>query len=262
MNDLMNHGEVKLVERHGEFFLESTEAALFLGITHKSFMETIRKYTPEIEQFGALLLETATRNDGNTGGHQPMTYLLNDDQATFITTLSQNNPKVVAFKLKLVKAFSAAKKIVTNISSIPPRELAMMILRAEDEKERIAKSLSSSTQQLQIANNKIKKLSIDHQIIDNFMQCSGLIEFDNVARIAKIRMKTFNKIIRGLVTREDGKIYANLIQQGKIVIVPKSKDGKAYIDEYFTPKGAVWFYRKYIMKQNDDIVVKTFNLFI
>ena len=92
------------------------------------------------------------------------------------------------------------------------------------------------------------------------MKCTGLIDPENVARIAKIRMKRFNKIIRGLVTREDGKVYANLIQQGKIVIVPKVNNGKAYVDIYFTPKGAVWFYRKYIMKNDDNIRIRIDNL--
>lgn len=52
MNDL------QLVERGGEWLLESTVAAEALGIAHKSLTDTIRKYTVKIERLGGLAVET------------------------------------------------------------------------------------------------------------------------------------------------------------------------------------------------------------
>ncbi|MDF5717406.1 MAG: Rha family transcriptional regulator [Rhizonema sp. NSF051] len=94
-----------------QLVVDSRLIATNLKIEHESFLKTIKNYKPQTEQaFGAIRFEIGSRSDGNTGGKQPEWALLNEDQATFLMTLSRNTSEVVNCKLKLVKAFSLAKK--------------------------------------------------------------------------------------------------------------------------------------------------------
>ena len=78
-----------------------------LGIQHDSFIKTIETYKTQAEQaFGVFRFEVE-KLDGR--GRPSRFYLLTEDQATFIMSLSRNTPEVVECKLALVQAFSKAK---------------------------------------------------------------------------------------------------------------------------------------------------------
>lgn len=100
--------DLSAFEYDGELVVDSRLIAQELNIEHDSFMSTIQTYQTLTEQeFGIFRFQI-----GKTKGRgRPERYVyLSEDQATFLMTLSRNTPEVVQCKLKLVKAFSKAKK--------------------------------------------------------------------------------------------------------------------------------------------------------
>jgi Phage regulatory protein Rha (Phage_pRha) len=100
--------ELQVIENSGVLLIDSRLIASRIGIEHRSFMDTIRKYQPQAEQaFGILRFETAEIS----GRGQPERFVyLTEDQATFLMTLSRNTPEVIQCKIELVKKFSEAKR--------------------------------------------------------------------------------------------------------------------------------------------------------
>jgi len=97
-------------ENDGELVVDSRLVAQELGIEHESFVRTIGNYESLIEQeFGILRFEIG---EIRGRGQPEKYYLLTEDQATFLMTLSRNTPEVVRCKINLVKAFSKAKELL------------------------------------------------------------------------------------------------------------------------------------------------------
>ena len=93
--------------RDGEIVVDSRLIAERLGIDHSNFLETIEKHrTIATQAFGIFRFETEKLNGP---GRRPKYCLLNEDQATFVMTLSRNTPDVVKCKVELIQAFSKAK---------------------------------------------------------------------------------------------------------------------------------------------------------
>lgn len=90
--------------------VDSRLIAIELGIQHKNFISTINKYESEIKEcFGALAFQT----EGLQGTKDYAEYYyLNEEQATYIMTLSKNTEKVRLCKRKLVKSFYQAKQLL------------------------------------------------------------------------------------------------------------------------------------------------------
>lgn len=104
--------DLEIVVDSDELYVDSRLIAGRLGIEHRSFLETLDTYQTQIEQaFGVLRFETA-KPIGSQGGRPARYGLLNEDQATFVMTLSRNSPEVVQCKLDLVQAFSKAKRLL------------------------------------------------------------------------------------------------------------------------------------------------------
>ena len=84
------------------------------GISHKSLRDNItNKWKNYLEQFGSLPFEKETLD--TAGGKQEQTYyLLNEQQATLLFTFMRNSPKVIEFKINLVKAFYDMRNYVAN----------------------------------------------------------------------------------------------------------------------------------------------------
>src|SRR5438445_2460515 len=103
--------ELIVVEFNGEDRIDSRVVDKVLGIEHKSFMETIRKYQERLERRGLLPFQQAKTTDDERGRGRPETYvLLNEGQSLFASTLSRNTEEVVDFKDALVTAFLEARK--------------------------------------------------------------------------------------------------------------------------------------------------------
>ena len=87
--------------------------------SHESTIKLIRRYQPQLEQFG--LLDFKSDEILNKHGRQTEYAILNEDQATFLVTLFRNTPTVVAFKVKLVKEFRNALNFIADNFKDPPR---------------------------------------------------------------------------------------------------------------------------------------------
>jgi phage regulator Rha-like protein len=102
--------DLEIIADGDELYVDSRLIADRLGIEHKSFLETLDNYRTQIEQgFGILRFQTAKLSGP---GRPPRFAYLNEDQATFVMTLSRNSPEVIQCKLDLVSSFSKAKKLL------------------------------------------------------------------------------------------------------------------------------------------------------
>lgn len=95
-----------------EFRVDSRLLAPELNHRHRTILESIDKYTAEFNSLGRLPFETEKGIALDHGGFAKATryFLLNEDQCYFLLTLMRNNEHIVKSKLKLVKAFSDARK--------------------------------------------------------------------------------------------------------------------------------------------------------
>ena len=106
----------------GEIVVDSRLISERLGIKHASFIRKIKRHEATItESFGPIV-----RGKGkvNGTGRPPKYCLLNEDQATFVMTLTRNTPEVIQCKIELVQAFSKAKKALQSLTQ-PTENLAI-----------------------------------------------------------------------------------------------------------------------------------------
>lgn len=78
-----------------------------LGVQHKNLLVLIEEHQAEMREFGTFAFETR-----KTRGRPERFVFVTEDQAVFLGTLSKNTKAVVAFKVQLVKAFSAARRAI------------------------------------------------------------------------------------------------------------------------------------------------------
>lgn len=90
--------------------VDSRVLALHLGNQHRPVIALIDKYVEELASFGKVLFQKAPSKDGRTGQKERFA-LLNENQAFFLLTLSRNSERVVDLKVKLVRAFYAARMV-------------------------------------------------------------------------------------------------------------------------------------------------------
>jgi phage regulator Rha-like protein len=113
--------DLEIFDDGGNLYVDSRLIAERLGIEHRSFLVTLDNYQTQIEQaFGILRFEIAEID----GRGRPRRYaLLNEDQATFVMTLSRNSSEVVQCKLDLVRSFSRAKELLRQhqAQTTPPQ---------------------------------------------------------------------------------------------------------------------------------------------
>jgi Phage regulatory protein Rha (Phage_pRha) len=124
-----------IVSQHSDnvLVIDSRLIAQELGIEHESFMKTVDKYQKQTEQaFGVLRFEIGKPQMGTAGGRPEKYCLLTEEQATFYMTLSRNTPEVVELKIKLVKAFSEAKRLLLGLGVVQPPTTTIYIQRLQN----------------------------------------------------------------------------------------------------------------------------------
>ena len=86
---------------------DSRDIAKRLRLQHESVFKVLKERKSDFKQFGLLRFEIGEID----GKGRPEKYaLLTEDQAIFLLSLSRNTPHVVQLKIKLVKAFSEARR--------------------------------------------------------------------------------------------------------------------------------------------------------
>lgn len=89
--------------------VDSRLLAQHMGVQHKNSMELLEKHKADFLELGVVPFQTEKPTSPN-GGRPERFALLNEDQAHLLLTYSRNTATVRALKVKLVKAFSAARK--------------------------------------------------------------------------------------------------------------------------------------------------------
>jgi len=126
MGELLN-----LVNIDGEFRVDSRLISQELNVEHKNTLEVIRKYEERFLRYGKVAFKTAPSL--NTESCQNMTVcFLNEQQATFLVTLSRNSEKAVDLKQKLTDSYFFYK--TKNQPKIPQTYAEALQLAADQAK--------------------------------------------------------------------------------------------------------------------------------
>lgn len=112
--------KIQLVDvQKGEPTTTTLQISLGLGLTHKSVIQLVRTYLPDIQEFGRVKFESlnsafemANSERESARGRHTRYAVLNEQQAYFLMTLMRNSPRVIDFKKALVKAFFEARTLL------------------------------------------------------------------------------------------------------------------------------------------------------
>ena len=96
--------------KNNDVFTTSLVIAEGTNVKHKNIKELVSKYENDLKDFGKVRVLNATL-DTNGGVQKISYYLLNEQQATFLTLL-RNTKIVVEFKKELVKQFYQMRQIL------------------------------------------------------------------------------------------------------------------------------------------------------
>lgn len=105
--------------------------AQHMKVKHKNSMELVEKHKADFLELGHLPFQTEVGYRTQGGGKAERFALLNEDQSYLLLTYSRNTATVRALKVKLVKAFSAARKAAEQRATeyLPSYHLAHDALR-------------------------------------------------------------------------------------------------------------------------------------
>lgn len=161
-----------VTEFQGQNVVDSRLVAEELGIKHKNFLATIRKYEADIIRFGVLAFQTAKPPEGSNSGRPEVFCYLNEDQATFVMTLSKNTERVINCKLNLVTAFRDARKVISQQGDrIKELELALELKKAEqkllDTRNTIVQTCPEPVQQKILGYSTIERVEYRDRIIQD-----------------------------------------------------------------------------------------------
>lgn len=87
----------------------SLDVANGTNIEHRAVLQLIKNHKERFLQFGELISAFEMRK---TQGRNTVVYQLNEAQATLLLTMMKNTPKVLDFKVALVKAFFQARALL------------------------------------------------------------------------------------------------------------------------------------------------------
>lgn len=112
---IMAMTNLSIIEQNGELVVDSRLIAERLGIQHEALMRTIRKYLSEVQEFGHLRFENGTVTNSVGAVNKTVFCFLNEQQASYLMTLSRNTDEVRLAKRQIVLAFTEAKKIIQTV---------------------------------------------------------------------------------------------------------------------------------------------------
>jgi phage regulator Rha-like protein len=125
----------------GQLLVDSRLIAERLGVKHKATIQLIRANVNDLKEFGHLAFEMEGVRNSVGAVNQEVFCLLNEDQATYLMTLSKNTPQVKLCKKELVSAFSKAKAIISTI--IPAQSDRIRELELENENLRLKSDIAT-----------------------------------------------------------------------------------------------------------------------
>lgn len=98
-----------LIVKKNEARVDSRLLAGAFGRQHRAQLALVDKHLARFEKFGKVFFEKAPSIESATGQRERFA-LLNEDQCYLLLTFTRNTPQVADLKVKLVQAFSEARK--------------------------------------------------------------------------------------------------------------------------------------------------------
>jgi len=225
-----------VTEYNGQNVVDSRLIAEELGIEHSSFIKTIKKYADDLRTFGHLGFEIGTVQNSVGARNEQVFCYLNEDQATFVMTLSRNTEKVVNCKKRLVEAFSKAKKVITSQGDrIRELELELELRKVEqkllDTRNTIVQTCPEPIQQRILGYQVIKET----EIIERHVTPEGTFDGVGITYLQKrygfkTTKQTWDFLERIGYGRESGKWETSLAAVERMQLPREALDR---IDEFF-----------------------------
>jgi phage regulator Rha-like protein len=107
--------EKMMVEiKNEDLFVGTWDLSKGFDVEHRILKKLIKHYETDFQGLGAVALRVQ-QPTSIKGGGIIREYILNEMQATYLTTLLQNNDKVRKFKMKLTKQFYDQRKLLYQI---------------------------------------------------------------------------------------------------------------------------------------------------
>lgn len=196
--------DITVIHHNNQDVVDSRILAEALGIEHRSFIRTIKKYATELQAFGGLGFEIAPLQ--TAGGVQNVTFCyLNEDQSTFVMTLSRNTERVVECKMKLVQAFKEARKVISQQGD-RIRELELEIELRKTEQ----KLLDTRNTIVQTCPEPVQQKILGYQVVEVTKYRDRVILEDEIIRAGDTLTKTELCRRYGYLTRNGKPDYRRL----------------------------------------------------
>jgi phage regulator Rha-like protein len=113
----------------------STEViARGVGVQHKNLLAMVRKYQADFESLAPVAFQT--RNPARQGGRPTEYAMLNEQQATLLLAFMRNSPKVIEFKIALVKEFFRMRDELSRRETTLWQQMQALIAREVESKVR------------------------------------------------------------------------------------------------------------------------------
>lgn len=181
MTKIVTSSSIQVVDKGDSLVVDSRLVAQGLGIQHKNFLETIKKYESRLEQdFGAITFETvaSTMPNGRINPNPEKFYWLTEPQTTFLMTLSRNTDRVVECKANLVRAFIEAKQAKQSV----PQSYAQALLEAG----RLALALEKAEAEKALLEEQNEHLA---EAVDELYDYSSIIRIAKFNNVCETRFK-------------------------------------------------------------------------
>ena len=196
-NSIVQASNIEIDSLDGVLVVDSRLIANQLGIEHRSFFRTIKKYETRIEQRFGVVRFNFTPCDN--AGHAEKYALLTENQSMALMTFSKNTDEVVECKLNLVDAFDKAKQVIKTV--IPAQNDRLRELELENENLKLKTNLVNITDTLVTMHGEALGLTI-----------AGL----NVGQIIEVKIPTtevLNPVTGSSVEFLDAKQLATEVQR-------------------------------------------------
>lgn len=105
-------GEIAVITTKDEPRADTRLMAMHLGNQHRNVVQLIDRYADRFKEISHLRFQTAVGERKQGGGNAERFALLTEDQCYFLLSLSRNNERTVELKLRLVQAFSRARRAI------------------------------------------------------------------------------------------------------------------------------------------------------
>lgn len=149
--------------KNGQAVTDTYIISVGVNYPHKNVIALCRKHIESLKKFGGV--EFIIQPFETAGGTQKREVaILNEDQATLLMALMQNNETVVAFKVRLIQAFRDCRNELAKAKAVPAlpdysnlSKLQILHMAIESEEQRIAteKQNEELTKRLQLAAPKV-----------------------------------------------------------------------------------------------------------